>query len=198
MTGKKTVKRKKTKQGRGAQEVRAKETGGCKKARKSLEAQIGSAEDVIMKPLRKAHSALMAILGQEEKTTGADKPVVALERIGFDKGGLALYIRFLLVSEDEDIKGAIVYGVAREPRYPYTLWSNSQGKEQWEEKPLAFLSVDALGKISMKGKSNDQWWLSSSHDVDEDDEEVAAEIHYRTLDLIWRDALNWVNEPLLP
>jgi hypothetical protein len=44
--------------------------------------------------------------------------------------------------------------------------------------------------IQSSGKLEGEWWIKDKPDLDE--------LHYRTLDLIWKEALDWANEIVLP
>ena len=170
-----------------------KETNKCKKAKQSLEAKRDRIK-ANKKWLKMARKNLIAIAQTTDKKAGINKRRIVLKGNNFAHEAFELYIDFVITAEDEDIEGAIVYGVLREPRYPYSIWANDNEKK--EEKPLAFLSVNDQGKVSIKGKLDDEWWLSGK----DKNEGVKAvqEMHHRVLDLIWLDALNWGNEPLLP
>ncbi len=172
------------------------ETGKCKKAKQSLKA-METQVDHVEEKMVEAYNVLIAIdnSGQGEIASGAK--IKELGRINIPRNGVNLYIDFCLVSDDNNVEGAIVYGALRKPRYPHSLWPNANVEENWESRPLVCFSVDDLGKISNKGKLDDVWWLTHEGD-DSDVTKAVKEMHYRTLDLVWHDALNWVSEPLLP
>lgn len=195
------------------------ETGKCKKAMQSLRAVWQQASDVTER-LVQAKKILHTTCSNDKEITDVTE-VQNPDRILFEYHGLRFYMDFCLLSDENDIEGAIVYGVMREPRYPYSLWiapitdnkqskkepdtGSSKEKSKREDKPLAHFAVNDLGKISIKGKLDDEWWLYDPKvDCDKDKDplgdrkKAVQEMHYRALDLIWRDALNWVNEPLLP
>ncbi len=44
--------------------------------------------------------------------------------------------------------------------------------------------------IKSSGKLKGEWWIEDKSDL--------LELHYRALDLIWKDALDWANEIILP
>jgi hypothetical protein len=43
----------------------------------------------------------------------------------------------------------------------------------------------------------DEWWLQQEKE-EKENKKVLAEIHYRAVEHIWKDALDWTNEDLLP
>ena len=167
------------------------ETGKCKKANQCLKA-VGTQVEAVEKRMIEAYNILVSICPEGNEVV-ADVKIVDLERIKVSHAGLDFHIKFCLVSDDDDIEGAIIYSALRKPSYPQTLKPNPEGKK--EEKPLLSFSVDDLGKISSEGKLEDEWWLTGNG---KDVHAAVEEMHYRALNLIWHDALNWVNEPLLP
>ena len=136
------------------------ETGKCKKANQSLDAiheQVKSTE----KQMVKVYNILMAIDHAKKKNIAAKAEIAKLVRIDIPKEDINLYMDFCLLSDDNSIEGAIIYGALRDPLYPYSLWPNPEGKK--EEKPLLSFSVDDLGKISSEGKLEDEWWLTGNN-----------------------------------
>lgn len=128
----------------------------------------------------------------------------APKRIEFGFNFLKFYIDFtVVVSEGDDltnIKGSIVYGTSRtlcfsECIFPEKLNNCEQCQrivrcDRLEDKPLIHFSVTQHGMIQSSGELEGEWWI-------EDDENL-LELHYRALDLIWREALDWANEIVLP
>lgn len=178
------------------------ETGKSKKARHRVEVIGKEQVKAVTEKLKKARGELFEVVKKTSNPTETDKaPVSNLERIEFNCNEACFYIDFCLVSDDDHLEGAIVYGALRAPRYPYSLWGSKKIKEN---RPLFSLSVDEYGKISAKGKLDDEWYFKSGAEKEEkenekkENEKALKEMHYRVLDLVWRDALNWGNEALLP
>ncbi|RJQ57337.1 MAG: hypothetical protein C4530_12780 [Desulfobacteraceae bacterium] len=177
------------------------ETGKSKNARYRVE-DIGKQLTAVKERLETARKNLSKIASQYQQVMEKPDPnsesielrtpVSNLERIELKINEVLLYIEFCIVSEDDNIVGAIVYGALRVPRYPKSFWEYKNIKEK---RPLFNLSVDEYGKISAKGKLDDEWWFERG---EEEDEKSLKEMHNRVLDLVWRDALNWMNEALLP
>jgi len=59
-----------------------------------------------------------------------------------------------------------------------------------EDKPLIQFSVNRNGIIKSIDKLEDAMWTTEKKDL--------LNLHYRTLDFIWKDALDWANEIVLP
>lgn len=177
------------------------ETGKGKKARHRMEV-LGVKLKEVTDQLIKAQKVLSEIIGPKNYKLTKKAPASNLERIEFKEKEVCFYIDFCIVSEDDYLEGAIVYGALRVPNHPYSMWEYENTQEN---KPLFCLSIDAYGKINAKGKLEDEWWLKGNYEVKDkrdnenkaDDKKAVKEIQYRVLDLIWRDALNWVNEALL-
>ncbi|MBT3293720.1 MAG: hypothetical protein HN919_03115 [Verrucomicrobia bacterium] len=166
-------------------------TGKCKKADQSLKA-LDAQVAAVTEHLICVYDVLAGICKKKPKAKSHTR-VQELKQLPVKQGGLDFYIQFALVADDAEIEGAIVYGASREPCYPNSLWPNPDKKQQ--ERPLACFFLDSLGKVSIKGKLQDEWWLTGT---EADTQAAVEEMHYRVLDMIWRDALNWTNEPLLP
>ncbi len=140
---------------------------------------------------------ILAVPSEQKKRSMV---AIAPERIGFGFNCLKFYIDFtVVVSEGDDltnIKGTIVYGTSRTLCFS-NCPANSKNQCQrttrcdgLEDKPLISFDVTQHGMISSSGKLEGEWWIKDQSDLDE--------LHYRTLDLIWKDALNWANEIVLP
>lgn len=185
------------------------ETGKSRKAQRRLEGLRQQTKDVAIR-LGQAHDTLREILCEDAHATllntvradcgEEEEGATALTRIvfGYDcSTSFHLYIDFRVLSDGDDIEGAIVYGALRDPCYPHSLWPNPNDKK--EEKPLLRFSVNDIGRISTKGTLTDEWWLRATpKSAPKDARKAVSEMHYRALDCICRDALNWVNEPYLP
>lgn len=131
------------------------------------------------------------------------------KRIEFPCYGLSFYIDFtLLPSEAEDttgLRGSIVYGTNRtlcfnECLFPQDgdckLCQRIARCDGLEDKPLIQFTVDRQGIIRSTDELDDQWRIKDVKDADKNDR--LRELHYRALDHIWRDALDWANENVLP
>ena len=177
-------------------------TGKCEKAIRDISA-IGEQKGTINKYLKTAHDSLAAIIREPEICTGTEKkegPWKPKRRINFTVYELEFHIDFLFAADGQDIQGMILYGVSRkacyqDPRFP--------GAKE-EEKALLQFTVDHRGKVSAEDKLSDEWWLTvvkknKNRDKDKkDNDKMVSDLHFRALDLIWRDALNWTNENLTP
>ncbi len=125
----------------------------------------------------------------------------APKRIEFEFNWLKFYIDFTLVASERDgqniIKGSIIYGTNRTLCF---IFPNNQNKckecqrtvrcDGLEDKPLISFEVTQHGMIQSGGKLEGEWWIEDKSDL--------LELHYRALDLIWKEALDWANEIILP
>ncbi len=126
------------------------------------------------------------------------------KRIEFGFNHLRFYIDFSVVvsggDDQANIKGSIVYGTSRTLCF---LKSNLPKRHKncekcervgrcdgLEDKPLIHFSVTQHGMIQSSAELEGEWWIG--------DQSNLLELHYRTLDLIWREALDWANEIVLP
>ncbi len=130
----------------------------------------------------------------------------APKRIRFKLNDFKFYIDFTVVSsnaEDQfDIKGAIVYGTNRTLCFSECILPKSNDSkvcencdriarcDRLEDKPLLQFLINQHGMIQASEKLEGEWWADDTKDL--------QELHYRALDLIWMDALDWTNENLLP
>ena len=128
------------------------------------------------------------------------------KRIEFGFNHLKFYIDFtVVVSEGDDlpnIKGSIVYGTSRTLCFSECIFPNRSTDDECkncqrikrcdalEDKPLIWFSVTQHGMIQSSGELEGEWWI--------EDKSNLLELHYRALDLIWREALDWANEIVLP
>lgn len=177
------------------------ETGKCEKAIKAISA-IKKQKEGIDKYLSEAHDLLHAIVEDSAICTLVEKeekdPWGSEKRIKFTVNDLGFHIDFLFAADGQDIEGVIVYGTSRKACYQDTRFP---GAEE-EEKALMRFVVDDLGKICAEDKLSDEWWLTVAEQdnkkVEQDNKKMVSDLHFRALDLIWRDALNWRNENLMP
>ncbi len=130
--------------------------------------------------------------------------VNVLKRIKFEFNYLKFYIDFTLVASERDgqsnIKGSIIYGISRTLCFAECIFPNKQNDckkcerivrcDGLEDKPLISFEVTQHGMIQSSGKLEGEWWIKNDPDLDE--------LHYRTLDLIWKEALDWANEIIVP
>jgi hypothetical protein len=126
------------------------------------------------------------------------------KRIEFNFNHMKFYIDFTVVASERDdqsnIKGGIIYGASRTLCFSECIFPNNQNNckecqrtvrcDSLEDKPLISFEVTQHGMITSSGKLEGEWWIKDKPDLDE--------LHYRALDLIWKDALDWTNEIILP
>jgi len=131
---------------------------------------------------------------------------IAPKRIEFEFNCMKFYIDFTLVASERDgqnnIKGSIIYGTNRTLCFLNCIFPNKGTDDdckncerisrcdRLEDKPLISFEVTQHGMIQSSGKLEGEWWIEDKSDL--------LELHYRTLDLIWKDALDWTNEIILP
>ena len=130
-------------------------------------------------------------------------------RIEFIWNGLRFYIDFTLltpeVEDATDLRGSIVYGANRTLCFVECIFPEEGGCkgcqritrcDGLEDKPLIQFSVDRLGIIKSTGEIDDEWRIK---DIEDDTKNKRlGELHCRALDHIWKDALSWTNENILP
>ena len=175
-------------------------SGKGRKAFRKLEAiqkELRSIED----QLREARNILEKEASdfRESEDTGKDSDPKKTQyteeglpkRVKFESYGLKFYIDFTIApSENSDptnIQGIIVYGVRRTLCLPDLIMKG----EELETKSLIQFSVNRHGMIQSSGAFEDTWWLK-------DEEKSLPDLHYRALDHIWGQALDWVNENIVP
>lgn len=145
------------------------------------------------------------------RVTKMKLPMKLPERLWFSWGCLPFYIDFRLsatehTAEEPIVIGSIVYGTLTE-KY-------GEEKNILEEKPLLAFMVNKNGLIEANREPKGQWWIGEPHEKekgatkkqkeeivnDAEDKQLAefAEMHFRALKHIWKDALKWANENLLP
>ncbi len=101
-----------------------------------------------------------------------------------------------------NIKGSIIYGTSRTLCFSDCIYPNLNKQNNCErcerisrcdgleDKPLIYFEVTDHGMIKSSGKLEGEWWIEDKSDL--------LELHYRALDLIWKEALDWANEIVLP
>lgn len=128
------------------------------------------------------------------------------KRIEFGFINLKFYIDLTVVASEGDdlanIKGWIVYGTSRTLCFSECIFPNGSTDDECkncqrikrcdalEDKPLLCFSVTQHGMIQSSGELEGEWWI--------EDKSNLLELHYRALDLIWKQALDWSNENILP
>lgn len=126
------------------------------------------------------------------------------KRIEFKFNGLKFYIDFTVVASERDdlidMKGSIIYGASRTLCFTDCIYGNNKKKDKLceriarcdglEDKPLISFEVTQHGMLQSSGKLEGEWWIEDRSDL--------LELHYRVIDLIWKDALDWANEIILP
>ena len=199
-------------------------TGRGKKARDRLEAIAPQVEEIVSK-LEAAQTALNGIIGKvkgtgEKRTQDGEISMrrSAVEgapaRIEFKKSRLSFYIDFTLSASDSEglvnIEGCIVYGVSRPlcfldcpfPKTDGCVYCDRVSRcDRLEHNPLVRFSVNRYGIIRSSGELDDQWRILDSGNKDEEkkkNDKTILDLHYRALDHIWKDALDWTNENILP
>ena len=130
------------------------------------------------------------------------------ERIDFTCNDLKFYIDFGLVGLDPedtaDVKGSIVYGTNRTLCFRECIFPEGgeckicqrvSRCDGLEDKPLIQFTVDRHGIIKSSTELDDEWRIKDST---ASSKKKVSELHFRALDHIWKDALNWTNENILP
>lgn len=128
------------------------------------------------------------------------------ERIEFSVNSLRFYIDFVVASLEKDdladIKGSIIYGTNRTLCFSDCIFpkKNDSKKcekcerivrcDRLEDKPLIQFSLDRNGIIKSNGDLKDEWYCEDKEDL--------LDLHLRALGLIWKRALDWTNENILP
>ena len=142
-------------------------------------------------------------------------------RIEFPSYGLHFYIDFTVTASDREslvnIEGCIVYGITRPLCFAECILPEGRPKwagcdrisrcDRFEDKPLVQFSVNRDGIIRSSDDLDDQWRILDTAGKDDataraenetENEKSVQDLHYRTLDHIWKDALDWTNENILP
>jgi len=134
------------------------------------------------------------------------------ERIEFKLNRLVFYIDFTLVPSESDdviyINGSIIYGTNRTLCFTDCIFPEKNKKnnncenceridrcDRLEDKPLIQFSVYRSGQIK-NSELDDEWWIKKSNE--EKNKQNLIDMHYRALAHIWKDALDWTNEKILP
>lgn len=148
-------------------------------------------------------------------------------RIEFEKNGIRFYIEFTIIQSDiggNSLKGSIIYGASRPECFSGCVNNKTSHKKKafitrcdlLEDKPLIQFLIDEYGLITTERESEkNEWWINTDIEYKKDlksekeikenkdsnienDKKNLAELHFLTLNKIWKDALDWVNEKILP
>lgn len=137
-------------------------------------------------------------------------------RIEFTCNSLKFYIDFTLLAPEgddpADIKGSIIYGTSRTLCFRECIFPKESEEckrceritrcDGLEDKPIIQFTVDRHGIVKSRGELDDEWRIEDPKEGKEKKEKEnkknLLDLHYRTLDHIWKDALDWTNENILP
>ena len=154
----------------------------------------------IIKKLKDASSGFQKIIGksnvQKQRSMIEEAP-----KLQFKTYQLQFYIDFTVVASEgddpTDIKGSIIYGGNRtlcclfqENSKKCNLCERIKRCDGLKDKPLIQFSVSRTGMIKSRGELEDEWWIKEEGDL--------ADLHYRALDHIWKDSIDWTNENISP
>ncbi len=184
-------------------------TTKLKEVKEELGYIIESDKDPKLEKVEKTPEEIEAEKITNNKTLLLDKVV----RIEFKEAILNFYIEFTIVSRDNDEfvehEGRIIYGVNRTLCYKNCIIYNCHKDcerldrcDGLKDKPLAQFSIDRYGRMQSKNNIEGEWWVGVNEKDLENGEPINKkdlyEMHYLTLVHIWKDALSWVNENILP
>lgn len=138
-------------------------------------------------------------------------------RLEFISCKLRFYIDFTLISSQDNnsgaVKGSIVYGTNRTKCFrcdntePYGLGTDCEGCQliercdKLEDRPLVEFLVNKQGMIESGRSVDGEGWISELYPEERDKTKQLAEVasmHFQALRHIWKEALKWTNENLLP
>ncbi len=122
-------------------------------------------------------------------------------RIEFKFYHFRFYIDFIMAAAEANdminIEGNIIYGTNRSLCFADCInpkeGCNCQRTvrcDNLEDKPLIQFSVNRHGMIQSSGKLEGELWTTNEEDL--------LDLHYRAIDLIWQEALDWANEIMMP
>ena len=124
-------------------------------------------------------------------------------RIEFEFRNLDFYIDLTVIAstgdDPTDFKGSIIYGAYRPLCFTKCIFPKKNKCknceriarcDRLEDKPLLQFTVNRNGLIKASGDIDDEWWIKEKEDL--------LDLHLRAIDVIWRKALEWTNENLLP
>ena len=146
---------------------------------------------------------LVKLIGLKEPGRQRSMLDFVLKRIEFYFSRLRFYIDFTAVGSEGDdlvnVKGSIVYGTSRTLCFSECIFPKNSKCircerisrcDGLEDKPLIHFTINQHGMIQSSGELDGEWWIEDKSDL--------LELHYRALDLIWKQALDWSNEKILP
>ena len=141
-------------------------------------------------------------------------------RIEFTGNRLKFYIDFMLLTSEgddpADIRGSIIYGTSRTLCFRDCIFPKPKDDKDTEkcklcerivrcdgleDKPIIQFTVNRQGIAKSRGELNDEWRIAYPKENKEKLPEITQsllDLHYRALDHIWKDALDWTNENILP
>lgn len=134
-------------------------------------------------------------------------------RIEFTYNNLDFYIDFTLLAPERDdtadIEGNIIYGTSRTLCFRECIFPEESKKckrceriarcDGLEDKPIIQFTVDRHAIIKSRGELDDEWPIADTGEEKENENKKnLRDLHYRTLDNIWKDALDWTNETIRP
>jgi hypothetical protein len=141
-------------------------------------------------------------------------------RIEFKLHGFLFYIDFSMsIGKDSgpEVEGIIVYGTSRSLCFAECLYPKKGAKNETckfceriarcdnlEDKPLLRFTIDRHGRI-VSTELDDEWWVLDTRKDEKEHKETQkkntkniGDLHYRAIDRIWGDAVDWTNENILP
>ena len=158
----------------------------------------------IIKKLKDASSGFQKIIGKSNVQKQRSMIEEVPKRIEFISNQLKFYIDFTVVASEgddpADIKGSIIYGANRTLCFKDCIFPKNTKNcklcerinrcDGLEDKPLIQFLVNKTGMIKSRGELEDEWWIKEEGDL--------ADLHYRALDHIWKDSIDWTNENISP
>jgi len=149
---------------------------------------------------------------QQKKPPGKLRGMISSlpNRVEFTCNSLKFYIDFTLLATESDnsnsIKGSIIYGISRTLCFSDCIFPKDTEKcerceritrcDGLEDKPMIQFTVERHGIVRSKGELDEEWRIVNEQD--EESKKKLSEFLYCTLDYIWKDALDWTNERMLP
>ena len=149
---------------------------------------------------------------QQKKPPGKLRGMISSlpDRVEFTCNSLKFYIDFTLLATESDnsnsIKGSIIYGISRTLCFSDCIFPKDTEKckrceritrcDGLEDKPMIQFTVDRHGIVRSKGELDEEWRIVNEQD--EEGKKKLSEFLNCTLDYIWKDALDWTNERMLP
>jgi len=168
----------------------------------------------LIKILKTTNERLVEIIQDNQiKELARERCVIkdSPDRIMFEKNHLTFYIDFTIVCQESEnpssIKGSIIYGISRKQCLAKCLSKDDEKEcqrnkrcDHLEDKPLIDYTVDEDGLIKSSGSLEDEWWVKCDNNKKNTEERYdnLEDLHFCTLVHIWKDALDWSNENLLP